>query len=94
MIRRGGWSVRAIAQLRPRVSKLGLKGLSDYYTSEIAVEGARWKASGPNKRATPTNYLLAERELDNSSKPNRTRAKGSPPEKTTTTKKDTHSIFG
>jgi hypothetical protein len=70
MIRRGGWLVRAIAQLRPRVSKLGLKGLSDYYISEIPVEAVRWEASGLNKRATPTNYLLAERELDNSSKPN------------------------
>jgi hypothetical protein len=34
-----------------------------------------------NKRATLTKYLLKERELDNSSKPNRKRAKGSPPEK-------------
>jgi hypothetical protein len=33
-------------------------------------------------------YLLKKRELDNSSKPNRTRAKGSPPEKNTTDKEE------
>jgi hypothetical protein len=33
-------------------------------------------------------YLLKKRELDNSFKPNRTRAKGSPPEKNTTSKKE------
>jgi hypothetical protein len=47
---------------------------------------ARQKANGPNKRATLTKYLLKERELDNSFKPNRTRAKGRPPEKNTTSK--------
>jgi hypothetical protein len=41
MIRGGGWSDRAIVQRRPRVSKLGLKRLSDYYFSEIEVEAAR-----------------------------------------------------
>jgi hypothetical protein len=41
---RGGWSGRAIAQ--PRVSKPGLKGLSDYHSNEIAVEAARWEARG------------------------------------------------
>jgi hypothetical protein len=40
---RGGWSGRAIAQWRPRVSKLGLKGPSDYYSNEIAVEAAAWR---------------------------------------------------
>jgi hypothetical protein len=54
----------------------------------MAVEVARQKASGPNIRATFTKYLLTERELDNSSKPNQTRAKGSPPEKNTTSKKE------
>jgi hypothetical protein len=48
MIRRGGWSRRAIAQQRLRVSKLGLKGPSDYHSNEIAVEAARWGANGPN----------------------------------------------
>jgi hypothetical protein len=47
---RGGWSVKAVAERRPRVSKLGLKGLSDYYSNEKAVEAARRKASGPNKK--------------------------------------------
>jgi hypothetical protein len=44
-------------------------------------------ASGLNERATLTEYLLKKRELDNSSKPNRTRARGSPPEKNKTCKK-------
>jgi hypothetical protein len=35
MISRGGWSSRAVAQRRPRVLKLGLKGLSDYHSNEI-----------------------------------------------------------
>ncbi len=33
----GSWSGRAVAQRRPWVLKLGLKRLSDYYSSEIAV---------------------------------------------------------
>ncbi len=44
IISRGGWSGRAVAQRRPRVSKLGLKGLSDYHSNEIAVEAARHEA--------------------------------------------------
>jgi hypothetical protein len=43
---------------------------------------------GPNKRATLTEYLLKKRELGNSSKSNQTKAKGSPPEKNTTSKKE------
>jgi hypothetical protein len=54
----GGWSGRAIAQRRPRVSKLGLKGLCDYHSSETAVKAARWEASGPTKRATLMKHLL------------------------------------
>jgi hypothetical protein len=54
----------------------------------MAVEAARREASVPNIRATFTKYHLTERELDNSSKPNQTRAKGSPPEKNTTSKKE------
>jgi hypothetical protein len=50
MIRRGRLSGRAAAQWRPRVSKLELKGLCNYYSNEIAVEAARWGASGLNKR--------------------------------------------
>jgi hypothetical protein len=56
---------------RPRVIKLGLKGLSDH-SNEIAFEVARWEASGPNNRAIFTEYLLKKRELENSSKPNQT----------------------
>jgi hypothetical protein len=37
----GGWSGKAVAQQRSRVSKLGLKGLSNYYSNEIAVEATR-----------------------------------------------------
>jgi hypothetical protein len=40
-IRQGRWSGRAVDQQRPGVSKLGLKGLSDYYSNKIAVEVAR-----------------------------------------------------
>jgi hypothetical protein len=69
MIRGGCWSGRAVARRRPRVKKLGLKGLSDYHSNKMAVKAARWGATGPNKRAT----LLKKRELDNSSRPNRTR---------------------
>ncbi len=59
----GGWSGRAVAQWRPRVSKLGLKGLSDYHSNETAVEAARRGASGPNKRATLIKYLLKKESL-------------------------------
>ncbi len=69
----GGWSGKAVAQRRPRVSKLGLKGLSDYRSNETVVEAARRGASGLNKRATLTEYLLKKRELDNSCRPNQTR---------------------
>ncbi len=83
-----GWSGRAVAQWRPRASKLGLKGLSDYHSNKIAVEAARWGASGPNKKGYSSRISTQkERELDNSSKPNGTRTKGIPPEKNTTDKK-------
>jgi hypothetical protein len=70
----GGWSGRAIAQRRPRVSKLWWKGLSDYQCNEIAVKAARWEASRSNKKATIMEYLFKKREPDNSSKLNWTRA--------------------
>jgi hypothetical protein len=54
----------------------------------IPNEAARWEPAGGIKRATLTECLLKKRELDNSSKPNQTRAQGSPPEKNTTDKKD------
>jgi hypothetical protein len=46
----GDWSGRAIAQRMPRVSKLRLKGLSDYHSNEAAVKAARRGASGLNKK--------------------------------------------
>jgi hypothetical protein len=63
----GDWAGRAAAQRRPRVSKLGLKGLSDYLSNETAVEAARRGARGPNKRATLTTCLLKKGELEISS---------------------------
>ncbi len=45
----GGWSCRAEAQRRPRVSKLRAKGLFDYHSNETVVEAARQCASGLNK---------------------------------------------
>jgi hypothetical protein len=80
-IRRGHWSGRAVAQQRPRVPNLGLKGLSNYHSNETAVEAARRGASGPGKRATPTTCLLKKRELENSSNLDGKGAKGSPPDK-------------
>ncbi len=59
-----GWSGRAVAQCRQRVSKLGLKGLSNYHSNVIVVEAARG-GSGPNKGSTLTKNLL-KRKLDNS----------------------------
>ncbi len=57
----GGWFSRAIAQRRPRVSKLGLKGLSDYHSNDTAVEAARWGPVVRIKRATVMKYLLKRR---------------------------------
>jgi hypothetical protein len=53
-----GWSV---AQRRPRVSKLGLKGLSDYHSNETAVKAARWEAGGPNSLLLSRNIHSKER---------------------------------
>jgi hypothetical protein len=39
----------------------GLKGLSEYHSSETAIEAARREASGPDKRATFTNIYSKER---------------------------------
>ncbi len=44
----GGWSGRAEAQRRPRVSKLRAKGLSGCHSSEITAEAARREARGPS----------------------------------------------
>jgi hypothetical protein len=79
----GGWSGRAVAQQRPKVSKLGLKRLSDFHSNEIAVEAASGGASEPNKRATLMKHLLKRTALSLTEE----RAKGSPPEKNITDKK-------
>ncbi len=49
MIKGGGWSGRAEAQRRPRVSKLRPKGLSDYHSSETVVEAASGGPMGRTK---------------------------------------------
>jgi hypothetical protein len=91
---RGGWSSRVVAQQRPRVSKLGQKGLSDYHSNEIAATAARW---GGGQRAKLQDYshreIYLRGELDNRSKPNRTRTKRSPPEKHFTAKRKSYSLF-
>ncbi len=59
-VRQGSWSGRAVAQRRARVSKLGLKGLSDYHLNETVIEAARrgqWAEEG----ATLTTCLLKKR---------------------------------
>ncbi len=57
----GGWTGIALAQRRPRVSKLWFKGLSDYYSSEIAVEAARQETSGPKKKGYSHEISTQER---------------------------------
>jgi hypothetical protein len=82
-----GWSGRAEAQPRPRVSKLRAKGLSNYHSSEIVVVAARQGASGSNKRATLTAYLLKKGELKSSSVFDRKREMVACQRKSTTDKK-------
>ncbi len=65
---RRGWSGKAIAKRRLRVSKLGSKRLSYCHSNETAVNAARLGASGPNKRSTLRKYLLKKAKLENSSK--------------------------
>jgi hypothetical protein len=73
---------------RGRESKLRDKGLSDYHSNEIVVEAARQGASGPNKRATLTTYLLKNGELKSSSLLNSKKGKRQPArEKAARTKK-------
>jgi hypothetical protein len=58
-------------------------GTSDYYSSDIALWGGQWaKEKGYSHRISNK-----KRELDKSFKPNQIRAKGIPPEKNTTIKK-------
>jgi hypothetical protein len=55
------------------------------WSSPLSSQGSQTGGTvGRIKRATLMVYLLKKRELDNSSKPNRTRARGRPPEKNTT----------
>ncbi len=55
------WSGRAIVKQRPRVSNLGLKGLSNYHSTETGVEAARREASVPNKGQLSRNIYSEER---------------------------------
>jgi hypothetical protein len=87
-IRWGGCSSRAVAQLRLRVSKLGLNGLSDYHSNQTAVKAARLGPSGPKKRTTLTECLLKRQSWTIALSLIEQRAKGSPPEKNTTSKKN------
>jgi hypothetical protein len=66
-------SGRAVAQRRPRISKLGLKRLTNYHSNEIAVEAA----SGPIKGLLSQN-IYSKGELDNTFKPNRIMGKRQP----------------
>ncbi len=54
-------SGRAVAQRRPRVSKLGLKRPSDWHSNEIAVEVARQGASGSKLKSYYNGKLLKKR---------------------------------
>jgi hypothetical protein len=64
------------------------KGLSDYRSNETAGEAARWGAIGLSIKGYSHEISTQKEKLDNSCKPNQTRAKGSPPEKNTTSKKE------
>ncbi len=58
----GGWSGRDVAQRRPRVSKLGLKGLASYNSSEMTVREARWGGTvGRTKGLLSQNIYSKER---------------------------------
>ncbi len=65
----GGWSVRVVAQGWPRVSKLGLKGLS-------TITPMKQQSRQPDRRPVGQikgyshGIFTQKRELDNSSKPN------------------------
>jgi hypothetical protein len=59
---RGGWSGWVAAQQRPRVSKLRLKGLSDYHCNETVVEAARWGATGP-KKGLLSRHVCSKKEI-------------------------------
>jgi hypothetical protein len=81
MIRRGRLVRSSHSSAEAKVSKPRLKWLSDYYSNEIAAGQPDGRSVCWIKRATLTEYLLKKRELDNSSKLNWTRTKGSPLEK-------------
>jgi hypothetical protein len=57
-----GWSSRAVAQWKPRDSELGLKGLSDYHSKEIAVEAARWGGSVGQIKKGYSHGISTQRE--------------------------------
>jgi hypothetical protein len=57
----GGCSGRVIAEQKPKVSKLGLKGLSDYHSNETTVEPTRRVASGLIKGLLSWKFYSKER---------------------------------
>jgi hypothetical protein len=68
-------------ELKPRVSKLRAKGLSDYHSRKTVVEAARLGASGPNKKGYSHDMFTQKGELISSFLLDRKRAKSSSSEK-------------
>ncbi len=93
MIRWGGWPSRAIAQQRPRKSQN--QGYRDRLTTTPTRQQSRQPDGGPMGcvKGLLSQGIYSRGELDNSSKPNRTRAKGSQPEKHFADKIKNFSLF-
>ncbi len=70
MIRRGSCSSRAVAQQRPRASKLGLKGPSEGYSNDLMRQQLRRPGRGPvgQIEGLLSWKIYSTRELENSSK--------------------------
>jgi hypothetical protein len=63
-IGRGRLVHRAVAQRRPIVSKLGLKGMSNYCSNKTAVKATRWGARGPNKKRYSQATLFIQKKSE------------------------------
>ncbi len=70
----------------------GLKGLSDYHSSETAVEAVRWEPGGRVKGPL-SQGMYSRGELDNSSRLNLIRATGSPLGKSSQLIRNSYSLF-
>ncbi len=79
----GGWSGRALAHRRPRVSKLRLKGLSDYHSNEPAVEAAILGPCGL-KKGYSHNMFTQKRRAEKTALSLTERTKGDPPDERAT----------